>query len=56
MFYLGKTLQLSGLVTLAWAFVLGVWADDMYGELLLLAVGAGVFGIGSLMLRRNRSA
>lgn len=52
MFYLGKILQLSGMVTLVWALVLGIGGHDMYGELLLLGVGAGVFGLGSLVLRR----
>jgi len=54
MFYLGKLLQLSGMVTAAWALVLGVQTDDMYGELLLLGVGAGVFLVGNLVLRRGR--
>ena len=56
MFYLGKALQLSGLVTLVWAFIAGVWGGDMYGELLLLGAGAAAFGLGSLVLRRGRSA
>ena len=55
MFYVGKMLQLSGLVTLGWALVLGAWGQDMYGELTLLAVGAIVFALGSLALRRGRS-
>ena len=56
MFYLGKILQLSGMVTLVWALVLGVQGRDMYGELVLLALGAVVFGLGSLALRRSGSA
>lgn len=56
MFYLGKLLQLSGLVTLVWALILGLWGQDMYGELLLLALGAAVFGLGTLAVRRGRSA
>ncbi len=56
MFHLGKALQLSGLVTLVWAFIVGVWGDDMSGEMLLLGLGAAAFGLGSLVLRRGRSA
>lgn len=56
MFYLGKLLQLSGMITLVWALVLGVSKNDMYAELSLLAVGAVVFGLGSLAVRRGRSA
>jgi hypothetical protein len=54
MFYLGKLLQLSGMVTAAWALVLGVQTQDMYGELLLLGLGAGVFVLGNLVLRRGQ--
>ena len=53
MFYVGKILQLSGMVTLVWALILGVQGRDMYGELALLALGAVVFGLGSLVLRRT---
>ncbi|MGD8375992.1 MAG: hypothetical protein PVF68_07620 [Acidobacteriota bacterium] len=52
MFYLGKFLQLSGLVTATWAFVVGVWGRDMSGELTLLAIGSGVFLLGSFLLRK----
>ena len=56
MFYLGKLLQLSGLVTLAWALMLGLWAGNQYAELLLLGLGAVVFGLGSLALKRSGPA
>jgi hypothetical protein len=52
LFYLGKFLQLSGLVTATWAFVVGVWGRDMSGELTLLAIGSGVFLLGSFLLRK----
>jgi len=55
MFYLGKLLQLSGMVTAAWALVLGVQTQDMYRELLLLGIGAGVFVLGNLVLRRGQA-
>lgn len=54
MFYVGKLLQLSGLVTASWAFVVGVWGDDMTGELTLLGVGAGVFLLGTFVLKRGQ--
>ena len=54
MFYLGKLLQLSGMVTAAWALVLGVQTNDMYRELVLLGTGAGVFVLGNLVLRRGK--
>jgi hypothetical protein len=53
MFYLGKLLQLSGLVTLIWALVVGIGGNDMNGELALLAIGGTVFLLGSLALRRG---
>ena len=53
MFYLGKTLQLSGMLTLAWALVRGIQERDAFGELTLLAVGALVFAMGSLALKRG---
>jgi hypothetical protein len=53
MFYLGKTLQLSGMLTLIWALFLGVKERDAYGELMLLALGALVFALGSLALKRG---
>ncbi len=53
MFYLGKTLQLSGLLTLVWALILGVKERDAFGELSLLAVGALVFALGSLAVKRG---
>jgi hypothetical protein len=56
MFYLGKTLQLSGLLTLAWALILGVRERDAYGELTLLAVGALVFVLGSLAAKRGSTS
>ena len=54
MFYLGKLLQVSGMVTVVWGFVVGVWGQDSRGELLLLGLGAGVFLLGVLVLRRSR--
>jgi len=56
MFYLGKALQLSGMITLVWAFVVGFWGNNMYRELSLLGLGAGVFVLGSLLLKRGRPA
>jgi len=53
MFYLGKTLQLSGLLTLFWALILGVKERDAFGELTLLAVGALVFMLGSVVVKRG---
>jgi len=54
MFYLGKLLQVSGMVTVIWAFVVGVWGGDSQGELMLLGLGATVFLLGVLVLRRSR--
>ena len=53
MFYLGKTLQLSGLLTLIWALILGFKERDAFGELTLLAVGALVFALGSVAVKRG---
>ena len=56
MFYLGKTLQLSGLLTLVWALILGVQERDAFGELTLLAVGALVFVLGSMAVKRGSAS
>ncbi len=53
MFYLGKTLQLSGLLTLAWALILGLNERNAYTELSLLAAGAVVFALGSLAAKQG---
>jgi hypothetical protein len=55
MFYLGKGLQLSGLVTASWAFVAGVFGNDVAAELTLLGIAVVAFVMGSLILRRFRS-
>ena len=55
MFYLGKLMQLSGLITASWAFVVGVSTGDATRELTLLGVGAGVFLLGSFVLKRAQS-
>ena len=56
MFYLGKTLQLSGLLTLVWALILGVKERNAFGELTLLAVGGLVFLLGSLAVKRGSAS
>ena len=56
MFYLGKTLQLSGLLALVWALFLGVKERDAFAELTLLAVGALVFFLGSVAVKRGSAS
>ena len=55
MFYLGKALQLSGLVTAPLALAVGIGGDDMNGELLLLVIAGGAFLLGTLLVRRSES-
>jgi hypothetical protein len=51
-FYLGKFLELNGLVLLGFGLVWGVVREDMKGELNLLAVGVGLFLVGYLLERK----
>jgi hypothetical protein len=52
-FYLGKFLELNGLVLLGFGLVWGVVREDMMGELTMLAVGAGIFLVGYLLERKS---
>jgi hypothetical protein len=49
----GRSLQLLGLVLTGVAFFLGFLGGNIRGELVLLAVGAGVFFGGRLMEKRG---
>lgn len=51
-FYLGKFLELNGLVLLGFGLVWGVVREDMKGELSLLGVGVGLFLVGYLLERK----
>jgi hypothetical protein len=52
LFYLGKFLELNGLVLLGFGLVWGVLREDMKGELTLLGIGVGVFLAGYLLERK----
>jgi hypothetical protein len=48
-FWIGRTLQLSGLVTALYALPAGLWAEEpmrMTWELGLLALGSAIFALG----------
>lgn len=52
LYWFGRTLQLSGLVTTLYALPAGFFAEEskrMTYELGLLALGAAVFGLGRLV-------
>lgn len=52
LYYLGKFLELNGLVMLGVGLLWGTFRDDMKGELALLAAGVAVFLAGYLLERR----
>lgn len=52
LYYLGKFLELNGLVMLGFGLLWGTVRDDMKGELVLLAAGVAVFIAGYLLERR----
>jgi hypothetical protein len=51
-FYLGKFLELNGLVLLGFGLLWGVVREDMKGEMNLLGVGVGLFLVGYLLERK----
>jgi hypothetical protein len=52
----GRTLQLTGLVLTGVGFFLGLLQGDVRGELVLLAIGAGIFFSGRLLEKRGGGA
>ena len=54
MTYLGRGVQFLGLVIAGSAFFVGLLGHDERHELLLLAIGAGVFTAGYLIQRSRR--
>jgi hypothetical protein len=52
LFYLGKFLELNGLVLLGFGLIWGVVREDMKGELTLLGVGVAIFLAGYLLERK----
>ena len=53
-YYLGKFLELNGLVLLGFALFWGVVRDDVRGEVGLLALSAAIFLAGYWLERRTR--
>ena len=52
LFYLGKFLELNGLIVLGLGLVWGVMRQDMRGELTLLGIGVAVFLAGYFLERK----
>jgi hypothetical protein len=52
----GRALQLVGLVVTGVGLFLGLLKGDVRGELVLLAIGAGVFFSGRLLEKRGGGA
>ena len=52
-YLLAKALEVSGLLTLAFALYIGLSGQEMYVEVGLLAVGAAVFYAGRHMEARS---
>jgi hypothetical protein len=52
LFYLGKFLELNGLVLLGFGLLWGVVREDMKGELALLGIGVVIFLAGYLLERK----
>jgi hypothetical protein len=53
-YYLGKFLELNGLVLLGYGLFWGLIRDDIKGEIRLLGLGVAVF-LGGYWLERRRS-
>ena len=51
-YYLGKFLELNGMVLLAFGLLWGLMRDDVRGEVAMLGVGAAVFLAGYWFERR----
>ncbi|HWP67626.1 MAG TPA: hypothetical protein VNO26_17135 [Candidatus Limnocylindria bacterium] len=53
LFVVAKGLQAVGIADVAYGLYLGVFQDDMWGELWLSLVGLALFGVGRLLERRT---
>ena len=54
MYRLGRATQLLGLVVAGCALFVGMLGHDVRRELLLLAIGSGIFFAGNLLQRSRR--
>ena len=52
-YYLGKFLELNGMVLLAFGLFWGLIRDDVRGEVAMLALGAAIFLAGYWFERRT---
>ena len=52
LFMLAKGLEVSGIITLAWALYIGLSRQDMSAEVALLGVGTAVFYLGRILEKR----
>jgi len=53
-YYLGKFLELNGMVLLGLGLFWGMARDDVKGEIAMLALGAALFLIGYLLEKRAK--
>lgn len=51
-YYLGKFLELNGMVLLGFGLFWGVARDDVKGEIAMLGVGAALFLLGYLLEKK----
>ncbi|HEU5179681.1 MAG TPA: hypothetical protein VFW45_02750 [Candidatus Polarisedimenticolia bacterium] len=51
-YYLGKFLELNGMVLLGLGLFWGMARDDVKGEIAMLALGAAIFLIGYMLEKR----
>lgn len=51
-YYLGKFLELNGMVLLGLGLFRGLVSDDVKGEIAMLGIGAAVFLLGYLLEKR----
>ena len=51
-YYLGKFLELNGMVLLGFGLFWGLARDDVKGEVLMLGIGAAIFLLGYLLEKR----
>ena len=52
-YYLGKFLELNGIVILTFGLIFGMYRDDLKMEMKMLALGAVVFLVGYLVERKG---
>lgn len=52
-FIVAKGLQAIGIADVAYGLYLGMFRDDMWGELWLTLAGLALFGVGRLIERRT---